>query len=91
MSENETRYWLVKNLSYEDTVKQLADGSDLIIDYQRDAKKNETRFWPGSKGVYTYLSEHLPLGSEIRGDEIEKRESEFKRPVIVHRMGMDID
>lgn len=68
MSE-ETRYWEVTNVSYQDTVQLSA--SDLIKNYTRDSTKNQARFWPPSKAVYNYLAENAPEKSLILNDKGE--------------------
>jgi hypothetical protein len=59
----ERTYWLVRGISYEDAVK--LSNTDLISNFQRDTRKNETKFWPGSSGVLTYLKRHLPEGAVV--------------------------
>jgi len=94
MSE-ETRYWEVTNISYEDTMKLHA--SDLIENYTRDATKNQARFWPPSKAVFRYLCEHAPEKSLILNDKGEavrlERETQALKTFPVRRptkMGMEI-
>jgi hypothetical protein len=85
MSE-ETSYWLVCDLTYQQAVNLAA--SDLVKNFQRNAHTGETRFWPNSKGVYNYLSEHAPEKVLIlkRGTR-ELKTFPVRRPV---KMGANI-
>lgn len=95
MSE-ETSYWVVTELTYQQAVNLAA--SDLIKNFQRDSVKGSARFWPNSKGVFNYLSEHAPEKSLILNDKgeavrMEQKTKEIKtfpvrKPV---KMGMNID
>ena len=94
MSE-ETRYWEVTNLSYEQMVNLVE--SDLIKNFTRDSLKNQARFWPPSKGVYNYLNEHAPERSLILNDKgeavrlergtLNQKSFPVRRPA---KMGMEI-
>ena len=87
--EKEPAFWLIKGISYQDT--QILGASELVEHYQRDARKNSAKFWPGSKGVHTHLKANLPEGATLSDDSEE--EKPFKRPpVILHSgTGLDID
>ena len=94
MSE-ETSYWLVADLTYEQAVNLAA--SDLVKNFQRNAHTGETRFWPPSKGVYNYLAEHAPEKALILNDRGEavrlERGTQAIKSFPVRRpakMGMDI-
>ena len=94
MSE-ETSYWLVCDLTYQQAVNLGA--SDLVKNFQRNAHTGETKFWPNSKGVYNYLSEHAPERSLILNDKGEavrlergtltQKSFPVRRPA---KVGMDI-
>ena len=68
-SEQENSFWRVTDLSYQQAVNLAA--SDLIKDFQRDPSRSEAKFWPGSTGVFRYLSEHAPETSLILNDKGE--------------------
>ena len=94
MSE-ETGYWLVCDLTYQQAVNLAA--SDLVKHFQRNSYTGETKFWPNSKGVYNYLAEHAPEKALILNDRGEAVKLErgtqalktfpVRRPV---KMGMGI-
>jgi len=67
--DSENKFWLLTNISYQQAVNLAA--SDLIKDFQRDPVKNTARFWPGSTGVFRYLSEHAPEKALILNDRGE--------------------
>ena len=92
-SENE--FWLLTNITYQQAVNLAA--SDLVKDFQRDPVKGTARFWPGSTGVFRYLSEHAPEKSLILNDKGEavrlERGTQAIKSFPVRRtakMGMDI-
>lgn len=94
MSE-ENLYWQLTDISYQEAVNLSA--SDLVKNFQRDPVRNSARFWPGSKGVFVYLSEHAPEKSLILNDKGEAVRQEqttrelktfpVRKPV---KMGMEI-
>ena len=94
MSE-ENLFWCVTNISYQQAVNLAA--SDLVKDSQRDPVKGTARFWPGSTGVFRYLSEHAPEKSLILNDRgegvrlergtLNQKSFPVRRPA---KMGMDI-
>ena len=95
MSEEQSAYCLVTNVTYQQAVNLAA--SDLLKDFQRDPVKGTARFWPGSKGVFKHLMDHAPEASLIlndRGDAIRpERETQAIKSFPVRRpakMGMDI-
>ena len=69
MSEDQSAYWLVTGITYQQAVNLAA--SDLIKDFQRDPTHGEAKFWPGSAGVFRHLSEHAPEKSLILNDKGE--------------------
>jgi len=91
----ETSYWNVTSLSYQQAVNLAAN--DLVKDFQRDPVRGEAKFWPGSTGVFRYLTEHAPEKSLILNDKggavrLEQKTGELKsfpvrRPA---KMGMNI-
>ena len=89
----DTSYWVVSPISYEDTMKLAA--SDLIENFQRDPRKNESRFWPGGKGTFKHLYENLPAGADIVNASgnlaVKKETTTIKAPRVIHRgTGMGI-
>ena len=94
MSE-ETSYWLVCDLTYQQAVNLAA--SDLVKHFQRNSYTGETRFWPNSKGVYRYLCDHAPEKALVLNDRGEavrlERETQAIKSFPVRRpvkMGMSI-
>lgn len=95
MSEGQSAYWVVTNITYQQAVNLAA--SDLIKDFQRDPVKNQAKFWPGSTGVFRYLSEHAPEKSLILNDKgdgvrlergtLNQKSFPVRRPA---KMGMEI-
>ena len=83
----DTPYWVVSPISYEDTVKLAA--SDLIENFQRDPRKRESRFWPGGKGTFKHLYENLPAGADIVNASgtlaVKKETAVIKAPRVIHR------
>ena len=74
--EKENAYWAVSNLTYQQTM-YLAN-SELIENFQRDVRKLETKFWPGTKGTWKHLYDNLPEGATITnesGTQSWKRET----------------
>lgn len=75
--------WVIRGpMSYEQRIKLAA--SELIEAFQPDGRRTETRFWPGSPGVYTYLKANLPPNCTIEGEELQAKE-EKRMPAVVHR------
>ena len=84
----ECNAWIVRGLTYQQRI--ILGGNELIEHYQPDGRKLETRFWPGSIGVYNYLKDNLPEGCTIEGEELQAKVASPRMPAVVHRMGMDI-
>jgi hypothetical protein len=63
----ESKFWLVTDLSYPQSVNLAA--SDLITNFDRDHRNKRSRFWPGTKGVLSYLQMNMPRGCSIRSDK----------------------
>jgi len=92
---DENKFWKITDITYQQAVNLAA--SDLIKDFRRDPVKNEAKFWPGSKGVFKYLTDHAPEASLIlndRGDAVRlERETQIIKSFPVRKpakMGMDI-
>ena len=95
MSDEENKYWIVCDLSYEQAINLAA--SDLVKHFQRNSYTGETKYWPGSRGVFRYLCEHAPEKALVLNDRgeavrLERETHELKtfpvrRPV---KMGADI-
>lgn len=90
MQQREPVYWLIKNISYQDTVKLSAN--NLVESFQRDSKANESRFWPGSKGVFKHLHDNLPEGAAIFDDSNTNSAKKVRAvPAVIHKsVGLDI-
>ena len=89
---SEPLYWEIAHLSYQDTIKLQA--GDLFEHYTRDPVSSSVKFWPPSKGVLNYLRANLPEGASIVNEGTQaatKEASRIKKPIIIHRMGQDID